>query len=446
MVRGLARHWEHPPDLVAFPRHEADVTAVLDWAGSEDIVVVPYGGGSSVVGGVEAPAGDRPVVSLDLAGLSGVAEVDRTSRAARIGAGTLGPDLEAALRPGGLTLRHYPQSFEFSTLGGWLATRAGGHFATLHTHIDDFVESIRAVTPVGVWESRRLPGSGAGPSPDRLLLGSEGTLGVITEAWMRLQDRPVHRASFVARFADFGAGARAARDLAQSGLWPQNCRLVDATEAWLTGAGDGTAPLLLVAFESARVPVADRVPPALDIVRSAGGTVDPGAADAARAEGHRQDDPVRTPRDGGARRSSGPRTSATAWSGWAWSTRRSRAPSPGTGSTTSSTASGGRSPTPWPTPGAAPTPWSRAVSPTSTPTVPPRTSPSSPRGGPVSGGWPSGTRSRPRRWTPWTGSGGRSPTTTPWAGTTAPATTVSDPTCSPGRSGRRRGPWTPPGC
>ena len=105
--------------------------------------------------------------------------------------------------PHGLTLRHFPQSFEFSTLGGWLATRSGGHYATLHTHIDDFVESIRAVTPRGVWESRRLPGSGAGPSPDRMLLGSEGILGVITEAWMRLQDRPTFRASATARFSTF---------------------------------------------------------------------------------------------------------------------------------------------------------------------------------------------------------------------------------------------------
>ena len=121
-------------------------------------------------------------------------EVDRESRAARVQAGVYGPALEDQLRPHELTLRHFPQSFEFSTLGGWLATRSGGHYATLHTHIDDFVESIRAVTPRGVWESRRLPGSGAGPSPDRMLLGSEGTLGVITEAWMRLQDRPTFRA------------------------------------------------------------------------------------------------------------------------------------------------------------------------------------------------------------------------------------------------------------
>ncbi len=112
----------------------------------------------------------------------------RSSRAARIQAGVLGPALEEQLRPHGLTLRHFPQSFEFSSLGGWIATRSGGHYATLYTHIDEFVESLRVVTPTGVVETRRLPGSGAGPSPDRLFIGSEGILGVIVEAWMRLQD------------------------------------------------------------------------------------------------------------------------------------------------------------------------------------------------------------------------------------------------------------------
>ena len=156
-------------------------------------------------------------------------EVDRVSRAARIQAGVYGPALEDQLRPHGLTLRHFPQSFEFSTLGGWLATRSGGHYATLHTHIDDFVESIRAVTPRGMWESRRLPGSGAGPSPDRALLGSEGILGIITEAWMRLQDRPTFRASATARFATFddAADGRPAPSR-RRGLHPANCRLLDA--------------------------------------------------------------------------------------------------------------------------------------------------------------------------------------------------------------------------
>src|SRR6201982_3667381 len=104
-------------------------------------------------------------------------------------AGTYGPSLEGQLKPHGLTLRHFPQSFEYSTLGGWIATRSGGHFASLHTHIDDFVESLRVVTPVGVVETRRLPGSGAGPSPDRMFIGSEGVLGVISRAWMRVAAR-----------------------------------------------------------------------------------------------------------------------------------------------------------------------------------------------------------------------------------------------------------------
>ncbi len=199
-------------------------------------------------------------------------EIDRTSRAARIQAGVLGPSLEAQLRPSGLTLRHYPQSFEVSSLGGWIATRSAGHFATLHTHIDDFVESIRAVTPLGLWESRRLPASGAGPSPDRLMLGSEGSFGVITEAWVRLQDRPRFRATGVARFGTFGAGADAARGLAQSGLWPSNCRLLDATEALITGAGDGSSHLLLIGFESADHPVDGDLSRAATLVGDHGGT------------------------------------------------------------------------------------------------------------------------------------------------------------------------------
>jgi FAD/FMN-containing dehydrogenase len=139
------------------------------------------------------------------------AVLDKTSRAALIEGGTYGPALEAQLRPHSLTLRYFPQSFEYSTLGGWIATRGGGHFATLYTHIDDFVESLRTVTPRGVIESRRLPGSGAGPSPDRMMIGSEGILGVITQAWMRLQDRPTFRDGGALRFKDFFSAARAVR-------------------------------------------------------------------------------------------------------------------------------------------------------------------------------------------------------------------------------------------
>ncbi len=274
VLRALERRWEHPPDVVASPPNEAGVVAVLDWASHVGAVVIPYGGGSSVVGGVEAPSDDdRPVISLDLRRLDRVLEVDVASRAALIEGGVFGPALEAQLRPHGLTLRHFPQSFEVSSLGGWIATRSGGHYATLHTHIDEFVESLRALTPAGISETRRLPGSGAGPSPDRLLIGSEGILGVITAAWMRLQDRPTFRASAVAQFSSFEDGARAARAIGQSGLWPTNCRLLDAGEALVTGAG--SHHLLLLGFESADHPVDDWLARAVELARDFGGFVAP---------------------------------------------------------------------------------------------------------------------------------------------------------------------------
>ncbi|HZP45523.1 MAG TPA: FAD-binding oxidoreductase [Candidatus Binataceae bacterium] len=253
IVRAFRRDYPNPFDFVAYPRDEADVVRLLEWCDACDVAASPYGGGSSVVGGVEPPAhGDyRGAVSIDLGRLDRVVEIDRASRAARIQAGVFGPALEDQLRPHGLTLRHFPQSFEFSALGGWIATRSGGHYATLYTHIDDFVESVRAVTPRGIYESRRLPGSGAGPSPDRMLIGSEGILGVITEAWMRLQERPKFRAGASVAFPDFMTGARAVRAIAQAGLYPANCRLLDPGEAANAGANQGEAAVMVLAFESA---------------------------------------------------------------------------------------------------------------------------------------------------------------------------------------------------
>src|SRR5438067_11067787 len=233
VVRAFRGDLPHPPDLVAFPRDEADVVDLLSWCVEANVAAIPYGGGSSVVGGVECDVGDSyaGAVSIDLSALDRVLEVDRPSRAARLPAGAYGPALENQLREHNYTLRHFPQSFEFSTLGGWLATRSGGHYATLYTHIDDFVESMRVVTPTGTMESRRLPGSGAGPSPDRLFLGSEGTLGVITEAWMRVQDRVRFKASAGVRFGSYDDAVEATRAVSQSGLFPTNCRLLDAGEA-----------------------------------------------------------------------------------------------------------------------------------------------------------------------------------------------------------------------
>jgi len=135
---------------------------------------------------------------------------------------------------------------------------------------------VRAVGPSGLWRSRRLPGSGAGPSPDRLLLGSEGILGVITEAWVRVRPRPVHRAGRAVRFASFLGGADAVRALAQSELEPANCRLIDPLEASRTGAGDGTQALLALGFESADHPVDPWLERALAICREHGGTWEDG--------------------------------------------------------------------------------------------------------------------------------------------------------------------------
>ncbi|MEW6476202.1 MAG: FAD-binding oxidoreductase [Actinomycetota bacterium] len=267
VVRGFRGEFPHPPDIVAFPRTEADVAAVLDWCGSTGTAVVPYGGGSSVVGGVECDA-DR-TVTLDLTGLGRVLEIDATSQAARIHGGALGPAIEDQLRPAGLTLRHYPQSFEFSTLGGWIATRSAGHHATLATHIEDRVESLRVVTPHGTIQTRRLPASGAGPAPERLFAGSEGALGVIVEAWMRVLPRPRFRAAASVAFDDFDDGVAATRALAQSGLHPSNCRLLDRAEARFSGTGD--QPVLLVAFESAAHPVDVLLGQALECCADHGG-------------------------------------------------------------------------------------------------------------------------------------------------------------------------------
>lgn len=306
VVRALYGEMAAAPDLVGRPRDERDVVELLDWAAGADVAVVPYGAGSSVVGGVEYRAGDHSgVLSLDLSGLDRVLEIDRVSRAARIQAGVLGPGLEAHLRPYGLTLRHFPQSFAFSTLGGWLATRAGGHYATLHTHIDDLTESLRVVTPSGVSQSLRVPGSGAGPSPDRLFLGSEGTLGIITEAWMRLQDRPSHKASASVVFERFPDAVEAVRAIAQSGLHPANCRLLDPGEAALSGVAAGGGSVLVLGVESAHGPVDGRLAELVDLARNHGGSPVEASADGDSAAGTWRSAFLRMPylRDGMARMS-----------------------------------------------------------------------------------------------------------------------------------------------
>ena len=269
LVRAMAGRVDSPPDLVLRPRSEQEVADVLDWASDAGAPVVPFGGGSSVVGGIE-PRGLDAAVSLDLSQLAGLVEVDATSRAVHLRAGTYGPAAEAALAEHGLTLRFYPQSFERSTVGGWIATRAAGHFSSRLTHVDDLVESTTAVTPAGRWASRRLPGSGAGPSPDRMLLGSEGTLGVVTSAWLRAQPKPLHRWAATLAAPDLASGCRAVRALLQSGLLPATCRLVDAGEAALSGTLATGEAALVLGLESLGAPLEADAAHALAVCRDAG--------------------------------------------------------------------------------------------------------------------------------------------------------------------------------
>jgi alkyldihydroxyacetonephosphate synthase len=271
LVRGFAGDYRGAPDFVCRPRDEAEIDAALAWCSAQQVACIPFGGGTSVVGGVEprVDACYAGAIALDLGAFDRVLEVDPVSRAARIQAGATGPLLESQLAANGFTLRCFPQSFEFSTLGGWIATRAGGHFATLYTHIDDMVEAVRMVTPRGLWQSRRLPASGAGPSPDRLALGSEGTLGVITEAWVRVLPRPRWRAQASVHFARFEEAVEAARAVAQSGLYPSNCRVLDPHEALFNRVTFDGSAVLLLAFESADHPLEPWLARALQI---AGGT------------------------------------------------------------------------------------------------------------------------------------------------------------------------------
>lgn len=273
IARAFLRDAGHPPDAVARPGSADEVAALIDWAGEAGAAVIPFGGGTSVCGGVEPAVGERypGALSIDLGRLRRVVEVDESGRSALIEGGAAGPDFEPVLKRHGLTLRHFPQSFELATLGGMIATRSGGHYATLYTHIDEFVQALEMATPAGRLETRRLPGSGAGPQPERLVCGSEGTLGIVTRAWMRLQPVPVHRAGATIRFEAFVDGVSAARAIARSGLHPANCRLVDAAEAAANRAGDGRHALLVLGFESADHPQERNLARAVEIASDHGG-------------------------------------------------------------------------------------------------------------------------------------------------------------------------------
>ena len=272
--RMFLRSVPNPPDAVAFPADEEEIVRILAWCDTIGAKAIPYGGGSSVVKGIEPSATFEKVVTISMRRMDRVLAVDPVSQAALIQGGVYGPSIEDQLRDTPLTMRHYMQAYQCSTLGGWIATRSGGHFATLYTHVDDFVESLRVVTPTGSLETRRLPGSGAGPSPDRMFIGSEGILGIITEAWVRLRRKPTFRVSASVRFGNFLAGAEAVREITQAGLYPANCRLLEAREALPDVSWQSEEAVLVLAFESADHPLDAWMERALEICRDHGGRAD----------------------------------------------------------------------------------------------------------------------------------------------------------------------------
>lgn len=231
----LLRHRGHGtpavPDAVVQPASPAEVVEVLQVCVEHDIAVVPFGGGTSVVGGVEALRGAKSaVVALDLAGLGSLVSIDPVSRVAVLQAGVTGPEAERLLGEHGFTLGHVPQSFERATIGGFAATRSAGQASSGYGRFEDMVESVRVATPVGEWVVGAAPASAAGPDLKQLVLGSEGLFGVITEVSVRVRPKP-----YGPRYEGFvvdgwEAGADLVRSLAQDGVLADITRLSDEDE------------------------------------------------------------------------------------------------------------------------------------------------------------------------------------------------------------------------
>lgn len=220
----------HPPDAVLYPSTEEQVSEVLTWAADRDIAVIPFGGGSSVLGGAEPPADERLALTLDMARMDRLLALDRVSQTARMQAGATGPEVEAQLNAHGFTLGHFPQSFEFSTLGGWIATRAAGQTSTGYGKIEDMTQAVRLISPAGPVETKDTPATATGPSVLEALVGSEGAYGVITEATMRIHPAPAVQDYRGFLFKSLEDGVCALHELMQRGPKPTLARLSDATE------------------------------------------------------------------------------------------------------------------------------------------------------------------------------------------------------------------------
>jgi alkyldihydroxyacetonephosphate synthase len=231
----LIRAWrgtpERLPDVVVYPTNESQITRLFDESMNRDFVVVPYGGATSVVGGVSARTSERQLaVCLDFKLMNRILSIDEKSLLAYVEPGCLGPEVERELGSVGLTLGHFPQSFEFSSVGGWVATRSAGYESTRYGKIDDMVESVRLITPQGAIETPHVPASAAGPDIRQILVGSEGAIGLITGVTLRLRKAPESKSYLGVIFRNFEDGVEAVRTMIQKDIVPNVIRLSNSSE------------------------------------------------------------------------------------------------------------------------------------------------------------------------------------------------------------------------
>jgi alkyldihydroxyacetonephosphate synthase len=266
------------PDAVVYPETDDDVKGCIEVCGEELVAVVPFGGGTSVVGGVEPVRGSlKSLIALDLSRMTRIWEIDRQSLTATFGPGLRGPAVESELAKAGLTLGHFPQSFEYATLGGWVATRSAGQASTGYGKIEELVAGLRCVTPSGEVELEAMPASAAGPELREVLVGSEGVLGVITRATLRVRPRPEQRRYEAWMVKSFAEGAETFRRLEQGGAVADVARLSDEVEtrlslemaggrslarrigrAYVGARGFSSGCLVVLGFEGERSAVATR--------------------------------------------------------------------------------------------------------------------------------------------------------------------------------------------
>jgi alkyldihydroxyacetonephosphate synthase len=279
------------PDAVVRPGSAGEVAELLAICSEEGVAVTPFGGGTSVVGGVEALRGGFPAaISLDLTRMERLVDVDRTSLLARFEPGVSGPRADTLLASRGLTLGHFPQSHEFATIGGYVATRSAGQASTGYGRIDELVRGVRLVAPAGELAVKPLPASAAGPELRELIVGSEGTLGVIVEATLAVRPLPPRRRYEGWSFRSFEEGCEAFRKIEQAGGGPDMARLSDENETRLSMAlaASGSAAervgrtylrvrgheggcIVIVGFEGDERDVAGRRAHTRVLLRSAGG-------------------------------------------------------------------------------------------------------------------------------------------------------------------------------